>query len=333
MHRAGTVLASLALAATAAAPAAAGAASAQPPTFGLSAVGTAGAPVLHGRPGEVLRGAVQVRNLTRHAVRVRLQPADIRNATSGSADFATAKRTGTGRWLHLAARVVPLPPRAIRRVAYSVTVPDGARGASHYAGIVAVDTAELRPAATSKTTARPSFAFVRINRQALPITVRLPGPRAHRLTLDAVRLKVEPAGAGLVLGLLPRGTELIPATRVDLHVERGSRRVLAHHAVLGQLFPGDALDYRIAWKGRPTEGDYHVVGVIRPRGAPPIHIDRTVTFTPAIAKELKRKTVPGPSLPGLPLWVWLVLGAAGALLLFLLFAVWRLKRQPVGQPA
>ncbi|MEA2171538.1 MAG: hypothetical protein QOF76_4838, partial [Solirubrobacteraceae bacterium] len=329
------LLASLALAATAAAPAQAGPPAPQGPTFGLSAVGTASAPVLHGRPGDALRGAVLVRNLTRHPVSVRLQPADIRNATSGSADFITTKLSATGRWLHLATTTARLPPRATRRVAYTVSVPANSPVASYYAGIVAVDAAELAPTSTAspKKTKHPSFSFDRINRQALPVTVRLPGPRSHRLALHSLTLRVQPAGAGLVLGLLPGGTDLIPETRVDLRVQRGPRTVFTHHATLGQLFPGDPLDYRVAWSGRPTAGDYRVVGVIRPLGAPAIYIDQRVAYTPATAKALERETVPGPTLPGLPLWVWLVLGAGAALLLFLVFAVWRLKRRPAAQPA
>jgi hypothetical protein len=142
-----------------------------------------------------------------------------------------------------------------------------------------------------------------------------------------VKLSVEPAGAGLVLGIVPRGSELIPTTDLDLRVSRGSRTVLTHSASLGQLFPDSALDYRIPWEGRPTEGTYHVVGVIRPEGAPAVTIDRTVAFTADSTRELERETPPGPRAPALPLWMWLVLAAAGTLLAVALMAVWRLKRQ------
>jgi hypothetical protein len=297
------------------------------PTFALST----DARVLSGKPGRVLHGAVLVRNLTRHPVAVRLQAADIRNATNGNADFVSTNPSGAGRWLHLSVSTLRLLAGGTGRVTYTVSIPASATGASHYAGIVAVDRADLARAPAPRRAKRTSFTFKRINRQALPLTVRLPGPRSHRLVLRSVKLSVQPAGAGLVLGIVPRGSELIPRTDLDLRVSRGLRTILTHSASLGQLFPDSTLDYRIPWEGRPTEGTYHVVGVIRPEGAPAVRIDRTVTFTADSSEELERETPPGPQAPALPLWMWIVLGAAGTLLTVALMAVWRLKRQVAAQ--
>jgi hypothetical protein len=92
------LLASVALAAFAApAPAMA----APPPaagsaTFALTATGTPGAVRLRGAPGATLRGSVLVRNLSRRPTTVRLQPADIRNATSGDADYVTSRLSAAG---------------------------------------------------------------------------------------------------------------------------------------------------------------------------------------------------------------------------------------------
>jgi hypothetical protein len=297
------------------------------PTFALST----DARVLAGEPGQVLHGAVLVRNLTGHPVAVRLQAADIRNATNGNADFVSTPLSGAGRWLHITVSTLRLLARATGRVTYTVSVPPTATGASHYAGIVAVDVADLARGPAPRKAKRTSFTFKRINRQALPLTVRLPGPLSHRLVLRSVKLSVQPAGAGLLLGIVPRGSELIPTTDVDLRVSRGLRTVLTYSASLGQLFPDSTLDYRIPWEGRPTEGTYHVVGVIRPEGAPAVTIDRTVAFTADNSKELEHETPPGPQPPALPLWMWMVLAAAGTLLTVALLAVWRLKRELAAQ--
>ena len=107
-----------------------------------------------------------------------------------------------------------------------------------------------------------------------------------------MKIKVDPVGAGLVLGLRPGGTILTQSAAVKLRVSRGSRTIFRHSSTLGQLFPNDSFDFRIPWTGRPTEGAYLVRGVIRPKGAAPVYINRTVTFTAAKVKELKRETPP-----------------------------------------
>lgn len=325
------LLASLALAAFAAAPAPAASAPAAPKaaTFALSAAAKSGALRLRGAPGRTARGAVVVRNVSRRPIVLRLQPADIANAANGNADYITPRRSAAGRWVRLAATTVRLAPKASRRVPFSVRIPAGTRGASHYAGIVAFDAADVTAAARGKKRRGTSFTISRITRQALPITLRLPGPRTRKLTLRSVKITVDPAGAGLVLGLRPGGTVLTESAPVRLRVSRGPRTVLRHSSALGQLFPGDDLDFRIPWTSRPTEGSYLVRGVIRPKGSAPVYINQSITFTPAKNEELKRETPPVAQVapaedPRLPMWVWLALAGAAALLLTLSLALWRL---------
>lgn len=273
------------------------------------------------------------RNVSRRPIVLRLQPANIANATNGSADYITTRRSGPGRWVRLAATTVRLAPKASRKVGFSVTIPAGTRGASHYAGIVAFDAADVTAAARDKKRKAKgtSFKISRITRQALPITLRLPGPITRKLTLRSVKIKVEPAGAGLILGLRPGGTILTQSAPVTLRVSRGPRTILRHSSTLGQLFPGDDLDFRIPWNGRPTEGTYLVRGVIRPKGSAPVYINQSIGFTTARVDELKRETPPvaegAAADAGLPMWVWLALAGAAALLLTLSLAVWRLARR------
>lgn len=332
------LLASLALAAFAAAPASAAPAPAAPKaaTFALSAAGKTGALRLHSAPGRTVRGAIVVRNVSRRPVVLRLQPADVANATNGNADYVTARRSAAGRWVRLAATTVRLAPMASRKVPFSVHIPAGTRGASHYAGIVAFDAADVTAAARDKRRKGTSFTVSRITRQALPITLRLPGPLTRRLTLRSVKIKVDPAGAGLVLGLRPGGTILTQSAPVKLRVSRGERTILRHSSTLGQLFPDSKLDYRIAWNGRPTEGSYRVEGVIRPKAAKPVYIDEMVKFTAAKAQELKQETPPVATAPGtntMPGWLWIALAGGATLLLALSLAVWKLARRRPAAPA
>jgi hypothetical protein len=327
--------AALALAAFAAAPAWAAAPSPPPVGFTLSPVGTTSSISLHGTPGRMLKGAVLVRNVSRHPVTVILQRADIRNASNGDADYVTSGLTGTGRWLHLSAGGVRLAPYASRRVAYTVSVPRAAAGGSHYGGIVATNAADFAAVAGRGQAKGRKFIFYRISRQALPLTIHLPGRLSRSLALRSVKLVVAPIGAGLVLGLLPRGSELTEQAQVQLRVLRGTHRVFIYASTLGQLFPGGGLNYRISWPGRPTQGTYRVLGTIRPQGSATIHINKTVTFTGALVTRLARDTPPASqrATAGTPGWMVIALGVAAVLVIALLTAVWRLARRPASHLA
>jgi hypothetical protein len=327
------LLSALALSATAAAPASATApapVSSRPATFALSPVGGDSSLLLRGIPGRVLDGAVRVRNLTGHAITVNLQSAQIENASNGNADYITAGLSAAGRWLRIGASSVRLSPGQQRQVAFEVSVPAAAHDASYYDGIVAIDAAELVAVSARKRTRGESLSFSRINRQALPLTIRLPGKLTRGLSLRSVAITVQPAGAGLVLGLLSQGSELIQDAPIELRVLRGTHAVFSYSSTLGQLFPGVILSYRIPWQGRPTTGAYSVIGAIHPKDAAIVHIDQTVQFTAATAARLQHVT-PQPTQPAksaMPIWVWLALAVGASLLLGLSLTVWKLARRP-----
>ncbi len=326
------LLVASAFAAFAAAPVAGAAPRPQPTAFALAPVGPPGAVLLHGVAGRVLRGAVTVRNLSRHRITVTLQRADIGDASNGNADYLTSRVHGAGRWLHLQTTRVRLAAHAARRVGYAIRVPRRSTGVSHYAGIVAVNSAELGRARARARHPRRSFTFNRINRQALPITIRMPGRLVRVLRLRSVTLSVQPVGAAVVLGLRAGGSDLIPSTAITLHVLRGSRRLFSAATTLGQLFPGAPLAYRTPWKGRPAAGTYRVQGTIRPQGAAMIRVDARLTVSAAKARQLARGTTAATrqAIPRTPGWVWVALTLAATLLIVIPVAVWKRARSSAG---
>jgi hypothetical protein len=231
--------------------------------------------------------------------------------------------------LHLSAQNVQLAPHASRRVAYTVSIPSTTTGGSHYAGIVAINAADFSASARGKGKGR-GFTFKRISREAVPLTINLPGRLWRGLSLRSVKLIAEPIGAGLVLRLRPSGTELTQGARVHLRVLRGARTTFTYTSTLGQMFPGGDLSYRISWPGRPTPGTYRLLGTIRPRGLPVIKVDRTFGFSTHSAAHLKSMTPPATQDPatGMPAWVWVALGCGVALLTALSVAVLKLAGRP-----
>ena len=324
------LLAGLALAALAAAPASGAAFSSSQVAFTLSPVGSADSIILHGTRGGVLHGAVRIHNVSRHPIIVILQRADIETASNGDADYVTTRLYHAGRWLQLGSGSVHLAPLATRQIAFTVRIPGRAGGGSHYAGIVAINAADLVTRVAHDRSKARAFTFYRISRQAVPLTIHLPGRLSRSLSLRSVKLIVQPIGAGLVLGLLPGGTELTEAAPVKLRVLRGARTIFTSASTLGQLFPGSGLSYRIAWPGRPTPGTYRLIGQIRPQGSAVINIDQTFGFSTTKASQLKHVTSPVAGAPGssMPGWVWIVLAGGAALLIGLSLAVFKLARRP-----
>ncbi len=324
------VWAGLALAALAAAPASATISSPSPVAFVLSPVGATSSITLHGTSGSVLTGAVRVHNLSGHRITVILQRADITNASNGNADYVTARLHRTGRWLRLGSRRVHLAAYATSQIAFTVRIPVRAGRGSHYAGIVAINAADLVTRHRRHKSKGPAFTFHLISRQAVPLTIHLPGRLWPGLSLRSAKIIAEPIGAGLVLGLLPRGTELTQSAPIKLRVMRGRRTIFKYASTLGQLFPGSGLNYRIPWPGRPTPGTYHLIGQIRPNGSAVININRTIGFSSAKANRLKLETPPVAGAPSssMPGWIWIVLGGGAALLIGLSFAVYQLARRP-----
>jgi hypothetical protein len=326
----------LVLAAFAAAPALAAAPRPQPAVFALSPVGSPGGVLVHGAAGRALRGTVSARNLSRKRISVRLQRADIANASNGNANYVTAGVRRTGRWLRLQTATVHLAAHASRQVRYTIRIPRGTTGASHYAGIVAVNTAELAHARAHTRHTRRSFTFHRIDRQAIPITIRLRGRLVRRLALRSVKLSVAPVGAAIMLGLAPGGSDLIESTAIKLRVLRGHHTIFTTGTTLGQLFPGAPLAYRIPWKGRPAAGTYRALGTIRPQRARTIRVKANVTVTGAKAKQLAHGTLAAAqqqaatSIPG---WVWIALAIAAGLLIVIPLFVWKHARRGLSTPA
>ena len=320
-----------ALAASAAAPTSATAAvSPTPAAFALTAVGShrRHAAARHGRSGAARRGsraqrlaAANHRHLAaRRHQKCRQRQRRLRHHRALAYRPLAASRGGTVR----------LAPHASRRIAFTVSIPAGTIGASHYAGIVAINAADLATGGARKGATGTSFTFYRINRQALPLTIRLPGPLTRSLALRFAKLIVAPVGARLHLALRAGGSELIEAAQLNVRVLRGSRTIFTYASTLGQLFPTTSLNYDVPWQGRPTPGSYRVLGTIRPTGTAPVNIDTTVKFTGANATQLKRETpaVPGAATNGLPGWVPITLTIATVLMIALSLAVYKLARRP-----
>src|SRR4051794_14930545 len=175
--RPSTFVAIILLLAAVACPTAAHAAPAPPMTVALHQ--SSNSPLsyfqLLARPGKrVSAGTLELRNRGRRPVRVRLDPLDAVTATTFGSAYKPAGFSlhGPARWIRLSSRRVVLPPHGSRKLNVSV-VPRRHAAAGDYLSGIGVQ-ALGRP---HQTKVREKVAISSIQRYAIGVEVRLPGPR------------------------------------------------------------------------------------------------------------------------------------------------------------
>jgi hypothetical protein len=205
-------------------------------------------------------------------------------------------------------------------------MPADARTGQHFAGIVAVDTGEAAAARAPAKKGR-GVSVRHLTRLALPVRLTAPGPLAAHLALTRLDFSVDASGSSLRVGLRNDGNRIVRTTDIALQVSGGGRRLLAVDEKLQDFIPASGVSFPVAWPGRLRQGTYRVTGVIRPKGGPPVRVDRNVTFGTTLADRLERKT--GAAVApddGQPVWIWIALGVLVAAIGGITVAYVRLRR-------
>src|SRR6266540_2661715 len=138
-----TLLAACLLTGLAAAPAVAGQ---HQPGFAIDAVGFKSYFRYRIDAGKRETGALRLVNRSSRPLSVLLSAVDITTAATGGLQYGTRRTGGDGRWLALARRGVRLPAGGVETVPFRLRVPKRAEPGDHFAGIVAINSADARAA-------------------------------------------------------------------------------------------------------------------------------------------------------------------------------------------
>jgi hypothetical protein len=306
------------------------------PTFELSPVTKDPYPRFVARPGQTVSGAVRLHSRTGKPQTVRLQALDLVTARTGGVEFASGRPHATGAWLKLQRRDVALPARATRIIHFTARVPADAAPGQHYAGIVAINRAELRRAQAPAHKAGVELRAV--TRIALPVRFRLPGTAGRSVGARRLAFAADASGSRLDLDLRSTGRLLIRETQVDLRVaEQSGRKLFRHKATLSEFIPQTTIRYPIAWHGTPKPGTYRLTGTVKPEGGRVVRIDKTVTFGKPEAKKVRQQAGAAPShdagAGGPPLALVIALGAALLLAIAASVGYLRLRRRLINAKA
>lgn len=276
------------------------------------------------RPGQTVRGTVRVRSTTVGPRIAFLRAVDARTAATGGLEYGDQSRppTGMGRWIRLAARTVRLPGGASQEVPFSVRVPPGTRAGDHVAGIVAFGREPRTPRG------RRRFRLRFVSRLAIAVQIQVPGPRRTREEVRDAEVLIQPSGASLGLKIVNTGNTLIRQTSGRITVSSRGRRLFTRRVRIDSFLPETEIVHPLPWRGTPVEGDYRITGVLRPRGGPPVRIDREASFGRERIREFREETGrPAVEAEGTSPWVLVALAAALLAVAGLAVAYLRLRRR------
>jgi hypothetical protein len=242
---------------------------------------------LSARPGrKTTAGTLELRNRLDRKVTVALDRVDSLTAsTLGSAYRVRGSAIhGPTRWIRLSARRVRLAPHGKTKVDVSVLPPAGARPGDYLSGI-GVQALGRR----NLTKAAGNLAISSIQRYAVGVVVRLPGPRHPLIRFTGARVTRQPAGVTFFTSARNRGNVILQNVRGWETVTQGKRLVARNAIGPGTFVTRTSIAYPLLVAGEhPRAGTvYRVRALLRYRGGV-ARLDTRVRFGRLSAQQQAR---------------------------------------------
>jgi hypothetical protein len=278
----------------------------------------------------VSAGTLRLRNQTDDPVTVYLDPVrGMTASTLGSAyKLRGSKASGPASWVVLDERRVVLAPRGHARLPVSVRMGVGTRPGDYLAGI------GVQAGGASSVRASGNVEIGSVQRYAIGVVVRVPGPRNPLVKLTGVGLDREPAGVTFKIKGRNSGNVILQNVQGLATISNGNHVVARRKMGPGTFVTGTSIAYPIlVSKLRPKMGtQYRVRAYLRYPGGI-AKIDKVVEFGEIDA--MRQQAYGGPKVDGG--------GDDNQLLLFLLIAAaiagglaalqWRRRRPSSGEGA
>ena len=212
-----------------------------------------------------MAGTLELRNRLNRKVKVALDRVDgLTAGTLGSAyGLRGSKPHGPTRWIRVSKRRVTLSPRGRATVTVTVTPKAGARPGDYLSGI---GVQALGKRSRAKT--RGNFSISSIQRYAVGVVTRVPGPRHPLIRFTGARIAREPAGVTFFASARNRGNAILQGVQGQVMITQGKRLVARKPIGPGTFVTGTAISYPLlVATERPKEGTtYRVRAFLRYRG-------------------------------------------------------------------
>jgi hypothetical protein len=209
---------------------------------------------------------------------------------------------GPTTWLRLSRQSVTIAPYATQTVSLSLAVPPTADPGDYLAGVSVEALGQ-----TQATSVRRGVTIGEIDRYAIGVEVKLPGPRHPAVKLTGAAVAREPGGLAFLVAASNPGNVILKGVHGWARVTDGNRVVSAATIQPGTFVSGTGVRYPLlAPHEQPTPGkSYRVRAVLHfPGGV--ARLDTSVRFSHAAAVTQQNyggRKVPQPTPP----WRWIVL--------------------------
>jgi hypothetical protein len=225
---------------------------------------------------------------------VLLDPVDATTAsTLGSAyEVRGLPIHGPSRWTRLSRHRVQLAPHTTTSVAVSVEPPENAKPGDYLSGI-----GVQARGGSQQASVRANLAVSSVQRYAVGLEVRLPGPRDSLIRLTGASVKRDPAGITFSLLGSNDGNVILQDVQGRVLITEGSRVVARRPLGPGTFVTGTSIAYPIPTpREEPRAGTaYRVRADLRYRGGV-AHLDTIARFGQSDAE--RQEDFGGPKVTG-----------------------------------
>jgi hypothetical protein len=220
---------------------------------------------LAARPGRAkVAGTLELRNRQDRTVRVALDRVDGLTASNLGSAYRPrrSKIHGPTGWVRLSSKRVTLGPHGKASVTVTVVPPARARPGEYLSGI------GVQALGKVQTQTNGNLAIASVQRYAIGIVVRLPGPRHPLIRFMGARVSREPAGVTFFTSARNRGNAILENVRGQVTITQGKRLVARTPVGPGTFVTRTSISFPLLVPNeRPKEGTvYRVRAFLRYRG-------------------------------------------------------------------
>jgi hypothetical protein len=229
------------------------------------------------RPGtSVQAGALELQNPTPRRLAVELSPVDgetLDTLGSGYAPPGTPIHAST-RWLELSASRMDLAPMSRTRVQVTLSVPQSARPGDYLSGISVEALHQQR-----QGLATSGVSIASVERYAIGVEVRVPGPRHPAIALTGASIEREPSGLSFAVRASNTGNVILQGVHGHVQIARDGHTIVSRPIAAGTFVAGTSIAYPVPASelGVPEGTRYRVIAELR-YGARVARLDTLVTF-------------------------------------------------------
>lgn len=234
--------------------------------------------VFKGKPGQTVRGAVQVLNVGTVAGSTNLYAVDATTGQTSGAVYRSRRepRRGVGAWIKLAQNSVSLAPGQSQVVHFSAQVPAGTSAGQYLGGVVAQrSTAAAKPSPQNDKGGGFKVRIQELN--VIAVQVNVPGVERAKLNLTGIKGGNQPGHQSVLLGIGNSGNVLVKGRGTLKVVSKSGRVVQRSSFNLDTFVPGTHIDFPVYIQGKAlASGSYRGTVSIAYRGH---SLTRTFPFT------------------------------------------------------